>query len=196
MIFWAWILVNSHCFALQMSAQCKDTTPNFSCPRAHCSSLFLTKEPVCMGTRQCPLSGLEDRVRQRDAVSHHGRIKTILGHPAAACPTLFSLPQLGPSILKPDLVWGRRRHCDKDAWKCLWARSSKMGQLSFLIEPRPFGNCTHHLLKTHRDSSLWVWPISTEVFHGIRMTKIKSKYSFPHCVKESTVMLPGFSHRV
>ena len=94
---------------------------------------FLTQKPWCTGTNQATLGGVEDRVWQRDAMSHHGPIETILRHHAATTPALLPLPPLGPPVLKPDLIWGRtgsrrayrRRHSKEDASRCPWAGSSK-----------------------------------------------------------------------
>lgn len=168
-------------------------SPSNSGHFAGCRALFLTQEPGCTGTNQATLSGVKDGVWQWDAVSHHGPIKPILGHHAAATPAFLPLPPLGPPVLKPDLMWGRtgsrrvyrRRHSKEEAPRCPWARSSKNSQLSIQVPDLTEAVSTSHSKPTgtcHCEDN--VQSVSTEVFHKARKNENKIKAFFPTLCKK------------
>lgn len=63
----------------------------------------LTEQPGGAGTHHAVLGGVEDGLRQRDGVSHHGPVQAVLGHHAAAAPALLALSPLGSAVLEPNL---------------------------------------------------------------------------------------------
>lgn len=145
---------------------------------------FLTEKPWCTGTNQTTLCGVEDRVRQRDAVSHHGPIQPVLRHHTAATPAFLPLPPLGSAVLKPDLIWSkiggriayRRRHSKEDASGCPWAESFKKGQLSTQVPDLSGAVPVHSELKRpHHCGDNVHFPL--RLSRKWEMTEIKVKYS-------------------
>ena len=63
----------------------------------------LTEQPGGARSHHAVLGGVQDGLRQRDGVAHHGAVQAVLRHDAAAAPTLFPLTPLGPSVLEPNL---------------------------------------------------------------------------------------------
>lgn len=63
----------------------------------------LTEQPGGARSHHAVLGRVEDGLGQRDGVSHHGAVKTVLRHDAAATPALLTLTPLGPPVLKPHL---------------------------------------------------------------------------------------------
>lgn len=63
----------------------------------------LTEQPGGAGPHHAVLGGVEDGLGQRDGVSHHRPVQTVLRHDAATTPTLLTLAPLRPPVLKPHL---------------------------------------------------------------------------------------------
>lgn len=63
----------------------------------------LTEQPGGARPHHPVLGGVEDRLRQRDRVTHHRPVEAVLRHDAAAAPALLPLPPLRPPVLEPDL---------------------------------------------------------------------------------------------
>lgn len=71
--------------------------------RVALTCMRLTEQPGGAGSHHAVLGGVEDGLRQRDGVTHHGAVQAVLRHDAAAAPTLLPLSPLGSSVLKPNL---------------------------------------------------------------------------------------------
>ena len=62
-----------------------------------------TEQPRCARAFDSVLGRLDDDVRKRQRMSHHGAVQTVLSHDCRLAPSLFSLAPLGSSVLEPNL---------------------------------------------------------------------------------------------
>jgi len=78
------------------------------CARARVC-MRLTEQPGRAGALEAPRGGargVQDALRQRDGVAHHGAVQPVLRHHAAAAPALLPLAPLGAPVLEPHLGAG------------------------------------------------------------------------------------------